>query len=92
MQRYNKNTDLGRICSISGYMWLYLVINQDEVGRRLSLTRNAVKYLPMFRDYLDLQRDRNKKAYIYQRLADKYHISPDYAKHLILNMMKVVEV
>ena len=92
MQRYNKKADFSKIFSISGYMWLYLVINQDKVGQMLSLTKNHVKYIPMFLEYIELQAHNNKKTYIYQRLADKYNISPDYAKHLILNMLKVKEL
>ena len=90
MQRYNKKADFSKILSISGYMWLYLVINQDEVGKRLGLTKNYVKYIPMFRDYIEMTRQKHKKTYIYQHLADKYEISSDYAKHVIIKMLNVV--
>lgn len=92
MQKYNKNADYGKIFSISGYMWLYLVINQDEIGTRLGLTRNYVKHLPMLREYLDLQTHGYKKAYVYQRLADRYGMHPDSVKRVIARMLRVVEL
>lgn len=92
MQRYNKNRKLGNIFSISGYAWLILVINQDEVGTRLGLSRTYVKHLPMFREYIDLQAHRYKKSYIYQRLADKYSMHHDSVKRVISRILRVVEL
>ena len=92
MQRYNKSADYGKIFSISGYMWLYLVINQDEIGARLGLSRAYVKHLPMFREYLDLQAHGNKKAYIWQHLADRYAMHPDSVKRVISRMLRVIEL
>ena len=92
MQRYNKNLDLGNICSISGYAYLFLVLNQDEIGTRLALTRNYVKHLPMFREYLDLQTHGYKMTYIYQRLADKYKMHHDSVKRVICRMLRTIEL
>lgn len=92
MQRYNKNPESSKIFSISGYMWLYLVVNQDEIGARLDLTRAYVKHLPMFREYLDLQAHRYKKSYIYQWLADRYSMHPDSVKRVIARLLRTVDV
>ena len=92
MQRYNKKEEHRRIFSISGYMWLYLVINQEEIGARLGLTRAYVKHLPMFREYLDLEAHRYKKSYIYQWLADRYAMHPDSVKRVISRMLRVIEL
>lgn len=92
MQSYNKNLDLSKIRSISGYTWLFLVINQDEIGTRLALTRNYVKHLPMFREYLDLQKYGYKMTYIYQRLADKYGMHHDSVKRVICRLLRTIEL
>lgn len=92
MQKYNKNLDLSNICSISGYAWLFLVLNQDEVGTRLALSKNYIKHLPMFRDYIELQRHSYKMTYIYQRLADKYKMHHDSVKRVICRVLRTVEV
>ena len=92
MQRYNKTADYGNIFQISGYAWLILVINQEEVGTRLGLTRSYVKHLPMFREYLDLQRHGYKKAYIYQRLADRYGMHHDSVKRVISRILRVADL
>lgn len=92
MQRYKEKLDLRRIRSVSGYAWLILVINQEEAGARLGLTRTYVKHLPMFREFLELQRHRYKKAYIYQRLADRYSMHPDSVKRVISRMLRVIEL
>lgn len=92
MQRYNKNLEPSKVCSISGYAWLFLVINQDEVGTRLALSKNYVKHLPMFRDYLDLQAHGYKMTYIYQKLADKYGMHHDSVKRVICRMLRTVEL
>lgn len=92
MQSYKEKLDLSKICSISGYVWLILVINQDEVGTRLALSRNYVKHLPMFRDFLELQRHNYKMTYIYQKLADKYKMHHDSVKRVICRMLRTVEL
>ena len=92
MQKYNKFPDLSKVCSISGYAWLILVLNQDNIGTRLDLTRNYVKHLPMFREYVDLQSHGYKKAYVYQRLADKYNMHHDSVKRVISKMLRVIEL
>ena len=92
MQRYKETFDLSRIRSISGYAWLFLVINQDKVGTRLALSKNYVKHLPMFRDFLELQRHDYKMTYIYQKLADKYEMHHDSVKRVILKMLRTVEL
>lgn len=92
MQRYKENSNYNKIRSISGYAWLFLVLNQDEVGTRLALTRNYVKHLPMFREYLDLQTHGYKMTYIYQRLADKYKMHHDSVKRVICKLLRTVEL
>ena len=92
MQKYKEKFDYKKIRSISGYAWLFIVINQDEVGARLALSRNYVKHLPMFREYLDLQTHGYKMTYIYQRLADKYKMHHDSVKRVICKMLRTVEV
>jgi hypothetical protein len=92
MQRYKETFDLSKICSISGYAWLFLVINQDEVGTRLALSKNYVKHIPMFRDFLELQRHSYKMTYIYQKLADKYKMHHDSVKRVICMMLRTVEL
>ena len=92
MQSYKEKPDSCKIRSISGYAWLFLVINQEEVGTRLGLTRNYVKHLPMFRDFLELQGHRYKMAYVYQHLADKYGMHRDSVKRVILRLLRVVEL
>lgn len=92
MQRYKKNFDKSKIFTISGYAWLLIVLNQEEVGTRLALTRNYVKHLPMFRDFLELQRHSYKMTYIYQKLADKYKMHHDSVKRVISRMLRTIEL
>ena len=92
MQSYKENLNLEHIRSISGYAWLILVINQDEVGARLGLTKAYVKHIPMFKEYLDLQRDNNKKTWIYRHLGDEYGLHPSSVKRVILSILRVVSV
>jgi len=92
MQRYKEKFDYHKIRSISGYAWLFLVINQDEVGTRLALSKNYVKHLPMFREYLDLQQHGYKMTYIYQKLADKYKMHHDSVKRVICRMLRTIEL
>lgn len=92
MQRYNNKIGSSNIFQISGYAWLFLVINQEEVGTRLGLSRTYVKHLPMFREYLDLQAHRYKKSYIYHRLADKYGMHHDSVKRVISKMLRVIDL
>ena len=92
MQKYNKKAGNGRKFQISGYAWLILVINQEETGTRLGLTRTWVKHIPMFREYLGLEALGLKKAYIYQRLADKYGMHPDSVKRVAVRLLRTVEL
>ena len=92
VQKYKEKLILDKICSISGYAWLILVINQEEVGARLGLTKAYVKHIPMFKDYLDLQRDNNKKTWIYRHLGDEYGLHPSSVKRVILNLLRVTKV
>lgn len=92
MQRYKEKFDLSKICSISGYVWLFLVINQEEVGTLLGLTKNYVKHLPMFRDFLDMQAHKHKKTFIYHHLADKYGMHHDSVKRVIFKMLNIIEL
>lgn len=92
MQSYKEKLDIKKIRSVSGYAWLFLVINQDEVGTRLALSRSYVKHLPMFRDFLELQRHSYKMAYIYQKLADKYGMHHDSVKRVICKLLRTVEL
>jgi hypothetical protein len=92
MQSYKEKTDLQKIRSISGYAWLFIVLNQEEVGTRLALSKNYVKHLPMFRDFLELQTHNYKMTYIYQKLADKYGMHHDSVKRVICRMLRTVEL
>ena len=92
MQKYNKKPELSKIFSISGYAWLILVINQEEIGARLGLSRTYVKHLPMFREYVDLQAHRYKKSYIYHRLADKYSMHHDSVKRVVSRLLRVIDL
>lgn len=92
MQSYKEKFDHKKIRSISGYAWLFLVLNQEEVGTRLALSKNYVKHLPMFRDFLELQRHSYKMTYIYQKLADKYKMHHDSVKRVICRMLRTVEL
>ena len=92
MQRYKESVDLSKVRSISGFAYLFLVLNQDEVGTRLTLSKNYVKHLPMFKDFLELQRHGYKMTYIYQKLADKYGMHHDSIKRVILKMLRTVEL
>lgn len=91
MQRYKEKLDLSKICSISGYAWLILVINQEEIGARLGLTKAYVKHIPMFKDFIELQAHRYKRWYVYQKLADKYSMHHDSVKRVISKMLRVIE-
>lgn len=92
MQRYKEKLDLSKIRSISGYAWLILVINQEEIGARFALTKAYVKHIPMFKDFIELQAHRYKKGYVYQKLADKYGLHHDSVKRVISKMLRVIEV
>lgn len=46
----------------------------------------------MFREYIDLLIDNNKKAYIYQCLADKYKMHPDSVKRVITKLLQITKV
>ena len=92
MQRYKEKFDLKKIRNISGYAWLILVINQEEIGARLGLTKAYVKHIPMFKDFIELQRHSYKMTYIYQKLADKYKIHHDSVKRVICRMLRTVEL
>ena len=92
MQRYNKDFDKRKIFTISGYAWLFIVLNQEEVGTRLALSKNYVKHLPMFRDFLELQRHSYKMTYIYQKLSDKYKMHQDSVKRVICKLLRTVEL
>lgn len=92
MQRYKEKLDLSKIRSISGYAWLILVINQEEIGARFALTKAYVKHIPMFKDFIELQAHRYKKGYVYQKLADKYSMHHDSVKRVISKMLRVIEV
>ena len=92
MQSYKEKLDYKKIRSISGYAWLFIVLNQEEVGTRLALSKNYVKHLPMFRDFLELQRHSYKMTYIYQKLADKYKMHHDSVKRVICRMLRTVEL
>ena len=92
MQSYKEKFDYKKISSISGYAWLFLVLNQEEVGTRLALSKNYVKHLPMFRDFLELQRHSYKMTYIYQMLADKYKMHHDSVKRVICRMLRSVDL
>ena len=92
MQSYKNKNDFSNIRQISGYAWLILVVNQEEIGARLGLSKNYVKHLPMFREYIDLLIDNNKKAYIYQCLADKYKMHPDSIKRVITKLLQITKV
>lgn len=90
MQSYEEISNWGKICSISGYAWLIFLVNQEEIGTRLGLTRSYVKHIPMFKDYLDLLKHKHKKAYIYQVLADKYEMHHDSVKRVISRMLRTI--
>lgn len=92
MQKYNKNADYGKFFSISGYAWLILVINQEEVGARLGLSRNYVKHIPMFKDFLRMQWNGDKKAYIYARLGERYGMHPSSVKRVVSMLLHTVEL
>ena len=92
MQKYKENPNIVHIRTISGYAWLVLEINQEEVGARLALSRSYIKHIPMFREYLSLLAEGNKKDYIYHLLGDKYHMHHSSVKRVIFKLLQAVEV
>ena len=92
MQKYKENTKIEQICSISGYAWLILNINQEAVGTRLDLSRSYIKHIPMFREYLSMLSNGDKKDYIYHLLGDKYRMHPSSVKRVIFKLLQVVKV
>jgi hypothetical protein len=92
MQSYKQKPDTARIREISGYCWLILIISQEEIGARLGLSKSYVKHIPMFREYLELQEHRHKKAYIYEYLADKYSMHPQSVKRVIAKILRTEHV
>ncbi len=92
MQSYHKNQKNSNIRQISGYAWLILIVNQDEIGTRLDLSKTYVKHIPMFREYLCLQDNGYKKTYIYHYLGGRYNMHPDSVKRVITKLQRVVEL
>jgi len=92
MQKYKENSNIGHIRSISGYVWLVLEINQEEVGARLALSRSYIKHVPMFREYLSMLASGHKKDYIYHHLGDKYHMHHSSVKRVIFKLLQTIEV
>lgn len=92
MQSYAKNLNTEHIRTVSGYAWLILVLNQGEVGARLGLSPAYAKHIPMFREYLELQRLGRKKAYIYAVLGEKYGMHPSSVKRVVFKLLATVHV
>ena len=92
MQRYKKNCDFTQIRTISGYMSLVLEINQEEVRAHLALSRNYIKHIPMFREYMEMMEKGEKKTYVLNLLAEKYQMHPDSVKRVIVKMLRVTTV
>lgn len=92
MQNYKKKSDFSNIRQISGYAMLILAINQEEVRARLDLSRNYIKHIPMFRDYMELMENGYKKTYVLNHLADKYQMHPDSVKRVVARLLRVTKV
>lgn len=92
MQSYKKNRDFTNIRQISGYACLVFDISQDEIRARLALSRNYIKHIPMFREYMQMMQQDCKKTYVLNHLADKYNMHPDSVKRVITRLLHVTEV
>jgi hypothetical protein len=91
-QSYKKKSDFSNIRQISGYTCLILEINQEEVRTRLALSRNYIKHIPMFREYMDMMEKGEKKTYVLNYLADRYQMHPDSVKRVIVRMLRTITV
>lgn len=92
MQSYKNKTDFSNIRRISGYVCLILEINQEEVRARLALSRNYIKHIPMFREYMEMMQQGCKKTYVLNHLADKYKMHPDSVKRVVTKLLRVTTV
>jgi hypothetical protein len=92
MQSYKKNRDFTNIRQISGYACLVFDLNQDEIRARLALSRNYIKHIPMFREYMEMMQQGCKKTYVLNHLADKYKMHPDSVKRVATKLLRVTTV
>jgi len=92
MQKYNKNPRPGNKVTINAYQLLFIVINQRELCARLDLTPSYARHIPMLMEYLDLLQDRQKKTYVYARLAEKYGMHTSSVRRVIARLLRTIEV
>ena len=82
MQKYKGNLDSARIRTINGYQYAILVLNQSEIERKLGITPNICKHIPMIREIMKLESKGEKLTYIYEVLGAKYSVSPSTVKRI----------
>lgn len=92
MQSYKEKSNDKINSTISGYLWLKFYLNHDEIGAKLGLTVHYVKHIPMFREFLDLERNGEKKVYIYEYLGEKYKMHPSSVKRVITMFLREVRI
>jgi hypothetical protein len=91
-QKYNKIPKFSKNFEISGYHWLFFVLNQKEICAKLGITMAYIKHLPMFNEYLDLQSHNEKKTYVYEYLGGKYGMHTSSVRRVISRLLRVVSV
>lgn len=92
MQRYNNNPVFKKKTEINGYHLLKLVISQKELCAKLGISLSYAKHLPMFEEFIELQRTYDKKTYIYKRLSEKYGMHTSSVRRVISNMLQTVAI
>lgn len=91
-QKYKNNFIFKKKLEISGYHLLILIINQKELCAKMGISISYIKHLPMFSEYLELQKVYDKNTYIYARLGEKYKMHPNSVRRIITNMLHVESV
>ena len=91
-QKYQNNFIFKKKFEITGYHFLFLIINQKELCAKMGMGMSYIKHFPMFYEYLELQKVYNKTTYIYARLGEKYKMHPSSVRRIITNMLHVESV
>lgn len=92
MQKYKGNLDSARIRTINGYQYAIFVINQKEIANKLGVTPLLCKYIPLFRDLLEMEAKGLKKTFIFASLGEKYGIHPSSVKRIRRKFLKTISI
>lgn len=92
VQNYNKILNFKKKIEISGYHLLIFLIKQRELCAKMAITPGYIKHLPMFKEFLDLQKVYEKKTYIYARLGEKYFMHPSSVRKVITRLLHVIQL